>query len=68
MLTEKTRNGRAAFWIRLGTGALLAGASAGWALPAAWAERGCLSAGGEWLLILLAAAAPFLCGPEVWCK
>lgn len=67
MLTEKKRaGGITAFWKRLGAGALLAGASAFWALPAAWAERGCHSAGGEGLLILLAAALPFLFAPEVW--
>lgn len=35
---------------------LLGGGTAAWALPAAMAERGYWAIGGEWLLILAAAA------------
>lgn len=45
---------------RIAVAAQMAWLLGGWMavklLPAAWAERGCWAIGGEWLLILLAAA------------
>lgn len=46
------------FLLAAEVGMVCAMAVALWALPAAWAERGCMGGiGGEWLLILLAGAA-----------
>ncbi len=45
---------------------ILGFAAARWGLPYVLARRGYRAVGGEYLLILIAAALPFFLSPELW--
>jgi len=45
---------------------LLGLAAARWGIPYVLAQRGYPAVGGEYLLILIAAALPFFLSPELW--
>ncbi len=45
---------------------ILGFAAARWGIPYVLAQRGYRAVGGEYLLILIAAALPFFLSPELW--
>lgn len=46
----------------------LGGCAVTWGVPYSLALRGGFTMGGEWLVILLAFAAPFVFSPDLWKK
>ncbi len=46
--------------------AILGLSAAKWGIPYVYAQRGYSAVGGEYLLILIAAALPFFLSPDLW--
>ncbi len=52
--------------LKAAVSAVLGLAAARWGIPYGFAQRGYHAVGGEYFLILAAAALPFLLTPELW--
>jgi len=57
---------RKRLWVKAAISVFLGLAAARWGIPYVFAQRGYSAVGGEYLLILIAAALPFFASPELW--